>query len=98
VNRAASNSTTVQDYEVQVLGSRETRITRIGFRETSRRSEAWEARQASHDREPGSDRSPVPCDISSTSLVAPTWWVTSYWQQEVAGTLEVSRSPRGTRL
>jgi hypothetical protein len=44
VNRAASNSTTVQDYEVQVLGSRETRITRIGFWETSRRSEAWEAR------------------------------------------------------
>jgi hypothetical protein len=44
VNRAASNSTTVQDY-VQVLGSRETRITRIGFQETSRRSEAWEARQ-----------------------------------------------------
>jgi hypothetical protein len=83
---------------VQVLGSRETRITRIGFRETSRRSEAWEARQAPNDRKPGFDRMPVPCDISSTSLVAPTRWVTSYWQREVAGTLEVSRSPRGTRL
>jgi hypothetical protein len=81
VNRAASNSTTVQDYEVQVLGSRETRITRIGFRETSRRSEAWAARQVDpNDWEPGSDRTPVPCDISSTSLVAPTRWVTSYWQ------------------
>jgi hypothetical protein len=88
----------VQDHEVQVLGSRETRITRIGFRETSRRSEAWEARQAPKDRKPGFDRMPVPCDISSTSLVAHTRWVTSYWQREVAGTLEVSRSPRGTRL
>jgi hypothetical protein len=40
VNWAVSNSTTVQDYEVQVLRSRETRIIRIDFRETSRRSEA----------------------------------------------------------
>jgi hypothetical protein len=59
VNWAAINSTTVQDYEVQVLGLRETRITRIGFRETSRWSEAWEARQAPNDRKPGFDRMPV---------------------------------------
>jgi hypothetical protein len=50
-----------------------------------------------NDRNPGSDRMPVPCDISSANLVAPTWWETSYWQREVAGTLDVSRSPRGTR-
>jgi hypothetical protein len=56
------------DHELQVLGSRETRVTRIGFRETSRWSEAWEALHA--EWRPGSDRMPGPCDFSSTSLVA----------------------------
>jgi hypothetical protein len=35
-----------RDHELFVLGSRETRVTRIGFQETSRWSEAWEARHA----------------------------------------------------
>jgi hypothetical protein len=48
-----------RDHELQVLGSRETRVTRIGFRETSQWSEAWEARHADIERMPG------PCDFSS---------------------------------
>jgi hypothetical protein len=58
-----------REHELQVLGSRKTRITRIGFRGTSRWSEAWDARHADIDR------MPVPCDISSTSLVASSGWI-----------------------
>jgi hypothetical protein len=35
-----------RDHELFVLGSRKTRVTRLGFRKTSRWSEAWEARHA----------------------------------------------------
>jgi hypothetical protein len=75
-----------RDHELQVLGSRETRIARLGFRETSRWSEAWDARSDS--------RMPVPCDISSTSLVPPPQVGNLVLAHRGSGTLEVSRSPR----
>jgi hypothetical protein len=63
-----------RDHELQVLGPRETGITRIGFRETCRWLRGLGSTPGSNDREPGFNRTPVPCDISSTNLVAPTRW------------------------
>jgi hypothetical protein len=86
-----------RDHELQVLGSRKTRVTRIGFRETSRWSEAWEARHVDNDWKPDSDRMPRPCDFSSTSLLAVTSWIsvdTSFLAPRGCRQLERSRSPR----
>jgi hypothetical protein len=55
-----------RNHELLVLGLRETRVIKIGFRETSQWSKAWEAWHADNDQ------MPAPCDFSSTSLVAST--------------------------